>query len=137
MWIETTSSDSYRTKAIQEAKSLTERGEVPSTDLINKIQTRLYETELSQKVQELSLLKGEEVSQEEEIKLIVSEYGTDFARELLKEDGYSENEINDLLKENPKKETETTSDGQMFTLPSLEQQTLITPGFLESVRNQK
>ena len=137
LWIETTSSDSYRTKAIQEAKSLTERGEVPSTDLINKIQTRLYETELSQKVQELSLLKGEEVSQEEEIKLIVSEYGTDFARELLKEDGYSENEINDLLKENPKKETETTSDGQMFTLPSLEQQTLITPGFLESVRNQK
>jgi hypothetical protein len=135
VWIETTSSDVYRTKAIQEAKSLTERGEIPSTDLVNKIQRRLYETELSQKVQELSLLKGEEVSQEEEIKQIVSEFGTDFARELLKEDGYSENEISDLLKEKPK--TETTFDGQMFTLPSLEQQTLITPGFLESVRNQK
>ena len=78
LWIETTSSDVYRTKAIQEAKSLTERGEIPSTDLVNEIQRRLYETELSQKVQELSLLRGEEVSQEEEIKLIVSEFGTDF-----------------------------------------------------------
>jgi hypothetical protein len=151
LWLETPMGVDYRKDAINEAKDRTERGEVPTEEMINEIEIELYEKAKRQKIAERAALltdpdaPQEEIPVAEEVSITINGkvttnyavqeraklYGVERTKNALRKRGATEEQISKLFGEAEVKQ-KTAEE-----LVTGDDSSRITPEFLAMVKKQQ
>jgi hypothetical protein len=151
LWLETPMGVDYRKDAINEAKNRTERGEVPTEEMINEIEIELYEKAKRQKIAERAALltdpdePQEEIPVAEEVSITINGkvttnyevqeraklYGVERTKNALRKTGATEEQISKLFGEAEVKQ-KTAEE-----LVTGDDSSRITPEFLAMVKKQQ